>query len=269
MAGNREQVQAVIDADLFPTLIDILRFGDFKSRREALWAISNATLNRDAKQMKALLECGLMTPLFDFMVFIVSTTGGVLEAKLLMKLLEALKNILLAGDTLAHILHPATPSPSTSTLTHSSTQSTSVFDDKFLDQFQNMTIINPLNEEVGGVSTKEFRAHAPAISESGYSSLADLFSCQGAASADSKASTSLSPHPKNPFLACFTSPLQIHPNRVRIEGARRSRGLFSTAFDEIKAIVSAMRNDANSERCAIYLLANEIASTWFSNQLAV
>lgn len=36
-------LQAVIDANIFPTLIDILRNAEFKTRKEAAWAITNAT----------------------------------------------------------------------------------------------------------------------------------------------------------------------------------------------------------------------------------
>lgn len=36
-------LQAVIDANIFPTLIEILRQAEFKTRKEAAWAITNAT----------------------------------------------------------------------------------------------------------------------------------------------------------------------------------------------------------------------------------
>ena len=42
-AGNRQQIQAVIDANVFPVLIDILSRAEFKTRKEAAWAITNAT----------------------------------------------------------------------------------------------------------------------------------------------------------------------------------------------------------------------------------
>lgn len=35
--------QAVIDANIFPALIEILRQAEFKTRKEAAWAITNAT----------------------------------------------------------------------------------------------------------------------------------------------------------------------------------------------------------------------------------
>ena len=42
-AGNRAQIQAVIDANVFPVLIDILGKGEFKTRKEAAWAITNTS----------------------------------------------------------------------------------------------------------------------------------------------------------------------------------------------------------------------------------
>ena len=42
-AGNREQIQTVVDANIFPVLIEILSRAEFKTRKEAAWAITNAT----------------------------------------------------------------------------------------------------------------------------------------------------------------------------------------------------------------------------------
>ena len=42
-AGTQEQVQAVIDADLFPIIIELLEKATFVTKKEAAWAVSNAT----------------------------------------------------------------------------------------------------------------------------------------------------------------------------------------------------------------------------------
>ncbi len=42
-AGNKQQIQAVIDANIFPAVIEILAKAEFKTRKEAAWAITNAT----------------------------------------------------------------------------------------------------------------------------------------------------------------------------------------------------------------------------------
>ena len=42
-AGSAEQIKAVIEANLVPALLEILTNGDFKTKKEACWAICNAT----------------------------------------------------------------------------------------------------------------------------------------------------------------------------------------------------------------------------------
>lgn len=44
-----------MDADIVAPLCHILRCDEWKSKREACWALSNATLHRDAQQIKSLL----------------------------------------------------------------------------------------------------------------------------------------------------------------------------------------------------------------------
>jgi importin subunit alpha-6/7 len=48
-AGNYQQIQSVIDANLIPPLINLLQHGEFKTKKEACWAISNATSGGLAK----------------------------------------------------------------------------------------------------------------------------------------------------------------------------------------------------------------------------
>jgi hypothetical protein len=48
-AGNCNQIQSVIDANLIPPLIHLLQHGEFKTKKEACWAISNATSGGLAK----------------------------------------------------------------------------------------------------------------------------------------------------------------------------------------------------------------------------
>lgn len=45
-------LQAVLDASIFPTLIDILKQAEFKTRKEAAWAITNATSGGSHAQIK-------------------------------------------------------------------------------------------------------------------------------------------------------------------------------------------------------------------------
>ncbi|CAF4720564.1 unnamed protein product, partial [Rotaria magnacalcarata] len=43
---------AVIDAHIFPSLINILKHGDHKTRKEAAWAMTNATSGGSPQQIK-------------------------------------------------------------------------------------------------------------------------------------------------------------------------------------------------------------------------
>lgn len=50
-AGNKHQVQAVIEANLLPMIIDHLRKGEFQTQKEAAWAISNLTISGTKEQV--------------------------------------------------------------------------------------------------------------------------------------------------------------------------------------------------------------------------
>ena len=55
--------QAVIDANIFPVLIDILGKAEFKTRKEAAWAITNATSGGTPEQIRflvTLVSCWLL-----------------------------------------------------------------------------------------------------------------------------------------------------------------------------------------------------------------
>jgi importin subunit alpha-6/7 len=42
----------VIEAGIFPSLINILKHGDHKTRKEAAWAVTNATSGGTPEQIK-------------------------------------------------------------------------------------------------------------------------------------------------------------------------------------------------------------------------
>lgn len=50
-AGNKQQVQAVIDAGLIPMIITQLTKGEFQTQKEAAWAISNLTISGSKQQV--------------------------------------------------------------------------------------------------------------------------------------------------------------------------------------------------------------------------
>ena len=46
--------QAVIDANIFPVLIDILGKAEFKTRKEAAWGITNSTSGGTPEQIRCV-----------------------------------------------------------------------------------------------------------------------------------------------------------------------------------------------------------------------
>ncbi|XP_075164343.1 karyopherin alpha1 [Haematobia irritans] len=90
-AGNRQQIQAVIDANIFPILINImLQTNDYKTRKEAAWAITNATSSGTAEQIRYLVHVGCIFPMCDFLT--------VVDSDVVQVALNALENILKAGE---------------------------------------------------------------------------------------------------------------------------------------------------------------------------
>lgn len=49
-------LQAVIDSNIFPVLMEILGSAEFKTRKEAAWAITNATSGGTAEQIRYLVD---------------------------------------------------------------------------------------------------------------------------------------------------------------------------------------------------------------------
>lgn len=82
--------QAVIDANIFPVLIEILGKAEFKTRKEAAWAITNATSGGTAEQIRYLVDQGCISPLCDLLT--------VMDGKIVQVALNGLENILRLGD---------------------------------------------------------------------------------------------------------------------------------------------------------------------------
>uniref|UniRef100_A0A0K0CWV9 Importin subunit alpha n=1 Tax=Angiostrongylus cantonensis TaxID=6313 RepID=A0A0K0CWV9_ANGCA len=56
IAGTQAQIQAVIDAEIMPFVIEVLHSGDFKCQFEASWAVSNLAQGGTSKQILSLLQ---------------------------------------------------------------------------------------------------------------------------------------------------------------------------------------------------------------------
>ena len=88
-AGNRDQIQEVINNGLLPPVIHLLQTADFDIKKEAAWAISNATSGGSPQQVEYLVEMNSVKPLVDLL--------AVSDAKIIGVALEALENILKVG----------------------------------------------------------------------------------------------------------------------------------------------------------------------------
>ncbi|KAH0628602.1 hypothetical protein JD844_009958 [Phrynosoma platyrhinos] len=90
VTGDDIQTQTVIDANIFPALINILQTAEFRTRKEAAWAITNATSGGSAEQIKYLVELGCIKPLCDLLT--------VMDSKIVQVALNGLENILRLGE---------------------------------------------------------------------------------------------------------------------------------------------------------------------------
>ncbi|KAG7537227.1 Armadillo [Arabidopsis suecica] len=89
-AGFKEQLQSVIDANLIPTLVNLAQHAEFDIKKQAVWAISNATSGGSHDQIKYLVEQGCVKPLCDLVVCSDVMINSVC--------LDGLENILKAGE---------------------------------------------------------------------------------------------------------------------------------------------------------------------------
>uniref|UniRef100_A0A5B7BD68 Importin subunit alpha n=1 Tax=Davidia involucrata TaxID=16924 RepID=A0A5B7BD68_DAVIN len=89
-AGNRDQIQAVIEAGIIAPLVQLLQNAEFEIKKEAAWAISNATSGGTNEQIKFLVGQGCIKPLCDLLVCP--------DPRIVTVCLEGLENILKVGE---------------------------------------------------------------------------------------------------------------------------------------------------------------------------
>ncbi|KAK4418084.1 Importin subunit alpha [Sesamum alatum] len=89
-AGNRDQIQAVIEAGIISPLVVLLQNAEFEIKKEAAWAISNATSGGTNDQIKFLVREGCIKPLCDLLVCP--------DPRIVTVCLEGLENILKVGE---------------------------------------------------------------------------------------------------------------------------------------------------------------------------
>ncbi|KAI4349889.1 hypothetical protein L6164_010432 [Bauhinia variegata] len=89
-AGNRAQIQAVIQANIILPLVNLLQISEFDVKKEAAWAISNATSGGSHEQIQFLVSQGCIKPLCDLLTCP--------DARIVTVCLEGLENILKVGE---------------------------------------------------------------------------------------------------------------------------------------------------------------------------
>jgi importin subunit alpha-1 len=90
-AGNPEQIELVINANIIPPLVSILRNEEFDIQKEAAWAISNATSGGTDAQIRYLANQGVIQPLCELFTCP--------DSKIIMVAMEGIENILRVGKT--------------------------------------------------------------------------------------------------------------------------------------------------------------------------
>jgi importin subunit alpha-6/7 len=78
----------VIDANIIPQLVQLLSTSEFDIKKEAAWAISNATSGGSPEQIRYLVDQGCIKPLCDLL------TAS--DARIVTVALEGLENVSLA-----------------------------------------------------------------------------------------------------------------------------------------------------------------------------
>ena len=91
-AGNKDQIQAIVENNIVPPLIYLLAHAEFDIKKEAAWAVSNATSGGTHQQISYLVEMGAIKPLCDLIVCS--------DARIVTVALEGLENILKVGEAL-------------------------------------------------------------------------------------------------------------------------------------------------------------------------
>jgi hypothetical protein len=89
-AGNKDQIQSIIDEQMVPPLVELLANAEFDIKKEAAWAISNATSGGTHQQIKYLVSQGCIKPLCDLI--------NCSDARIVTVALEGLENILKVGE---------------------------------------------------------------------------------------------------------------------------------------------------------------------------
>ncbi|CAO2203443.1 unnamed protein product [Urochloa humidicola] len=90
MAGNKEQIQSVINGNMVGPLVHLMQTAEFCVRYEAAWAIANAASGGTHDQIKYLVSQGCIKAFCDLLTYS--------DTSILMVCLEGLDNTLKVGE---------------------------------------------------------------------------------------------------------------------------------------------------------------------------
>mmetsp|Transcript_27034 Transcript_27034/g.51151 ORF Transcript_27034/g.51151 Transcript_27034/m.51151 type:complete len:579 (-) Transcript_27034:264-2000(-) len=88
-AGEPHQVQALINADVLPTIVWLISTAEFEIRREACWVLTNCTMQATVDQVKYMVKLGCLEPICNLL--------DSKDTRVVQLALEAIRNILHAG----------------------------------------------------------------------------------------------------------------------------------------------------------------------------
>jgi importin subunit alpha-2 len=80
----------IIDANIIPVLINVLATAEFKTRKEAAWAVTNATSGGSNEQIIYIAGQDAIPPLCDLL--------SMMDSKIILVALSGIENILRTGE---------------------------------------------------------------------------------------------------------------------------------------------------------------------------
>jgi importin subunit alpha-6/7 len=80
----------VIDANIIPALVEVMGKAEFKTRKEAAWAVANAASGGSQEQIRFLVHQGCIQPLCNLLT--------VLDNRIVLVALNGLEHILKSGQ---------------------------------------------------------------------------------------------------------------------------------------------------------------------------
>lgn len=97
-AGNRKQIDLLIQAGAFPIVVDMLSRAEFETKKEAAWTISNASSGGTFEQVQHIVECKALPALCELL--------RLQDNRIVNIALDALGHILKHGEEIAPRLDP-------------------------------------------------------------------------------------------------------------------------------------------------------------------